>query len=406
VADRRGSPFQPGYTYENVYLIVVDAAGYSSFVRFNPRDRAARAFDLLRERIAARLDTAAAELRCARAELWSWHGDGGIFTIHDDDESAARDVALTTAQDVLRLDVEHVRAELRRMGMTGQLRLRLVVHKGTIRFSANGRTGAIHSPEVNFAAHLEEATPPDCVAISEDVHQTAGRHADAFTFVGEFEDRKIYLAAPGGAAGDARRAWLSSTGLARSWPVFAQPQRPSQQEKARLVAAANRDIVDLGTALRTSARYLTTTERPAHYRDAVLDFLARGGTYRCIVLDPTCEATATLSSYRQEDLAVKIRTSIVEFGHFKRRHGAASEGLHVYQARAFPGFAAIAVDLESPEPLILYSPYLMTMKPLDVHIEHGDTPHYLATSTSGPLLSDLVALIRVTTSTDALERVL
>ena len=406
MADHRGSPFQAGYTYENVYLIVVDAAGYSSFVRFNPRDQAARAFDLLRDRIVARIRTAAAEFRCARAELWSWHGDGGIFTIHDDDESAARDVALTTAHDVLRLDVEHVRAELRRIGMTGQLRLRLVVHKGTLRFSTNGRTGAIHSPEINFAAHLEEATPPDCITISEAVHQTAGPHADAFTLVGPFEDHNIYLAAPTGTPGDARRAWLSTTGLTQSWPVFAQPQRPSQQEKARLVAAANSDIIDLGTALRTSARYLTTTERPAVYRDAVLDFLSRGGTYRCILLDPTCEATATLSGYRRENLAAKIRTSIVEFGHFKQRHNAVTEGLQVYQSQAFPGFAAIAVDLESPEALILYSPYLMTMKPLGVHIEHGDTPHYLATSTSGPLLSNLATLVRVTTSTDILERVL
>jgi class 3 adenylate cyclase len=405
VADRRGSSFQPGYTYENVYLIVVDAAGYSSFVRFNPRDQAARAFDLLRERIAARLDTAAAELRCARAELWSWHGDGGIFTIHDDDESAARDVALTTAQDILRLDVEHVRAELRRIGMTGQLRIRLAVHKGTIRFSANGRTGAIHSPEINFAAHLEEVSPPDCVAISEDVHETAGRHADAFTFVGEFEDHKIYLSTPSGTPTDAKRAWLSTTGLTQSWPVFAQPQRPSQQEKARLVSAATTDIIDLGTALRTSARYLTTTERPAHYRDAVLDFLARGGTYRCILLDPSCAAAATLSEYRQENLPAKIRTSITEFAHFKQRHAPAADRLHVYQSCAFPGFGAIAIDLHTSDPMILYSPYLMSMKPLNISIDHGDSPHYFVTNSSGPLRVSLANLTRLI-SPELLERVL
>jgi hypothetical protein len=33
--------FLPGHTYDNVYLIVVDASGYSSIVRRNPLDRAA-----------------------------------------------------------------------------------------------------------------------------------------------------------------------------------------------------------------------------------------------------------------------------------------------------------------------------------------------------------------------------
>ena len=398
--------FRPGHTYENVYLVVVDAAGYSTFVRFNPRDQAARAFDLLRERIVARLDTAAAEHRCARTDLWSWQGDGGIFTVHDDDESAARDVALSTVGDVLRLDVPQVRAELTRIGMLGQLRLRLAVHKGTIRFSADGRTGAVHSPEVNFAAHLEEATPPDCIAISEDVYETAGPHGSAFTPVGLFEDRPIYLATPSGSPHDARRAWLSTTGLTGSRPVFTYPQRPSQAEKARLVAAARHDIIDLGTALHTSARYLTTTERPAHYRDAVLHFLAQGGTYRAILLDPTCDTTAVLSDYRQEDLPTKIRTSITDFAHFKHRHSPTTDNLHLYQSQAFPGFAATAIDLDSPDPLILYSPYLMAMKALNIQVDHGDSPHYLATTSSEPIINGLASLLESATSSNSLERIL
>ena len=147
-------PFQPGNTYENVYLIALDAAGYSTFVRFNPRDQAARVFDLLRERIITRLHTTATEHHCARADLWSWHGDGGILTIHDDDETPARDVALLTARDILALDLPHVRTELPRLGMSGELHLRLVVHKGTIRFAPNGRAGSLHSPYLNFAVHL------------------------------------------------------------------------------------------------------------------------------------------------------------------------------------------------------------------------------------------------------------
>jgi class 3 adenylate cyclase len=399
----RADAFLPGRIYENVYLIVADASGYSTVVRHNPRDQAARAFDLLRERIVARAGTVSAQFRCARTQLWSWRGDGGILAIHDDDESIARDVALTTVRDILRLDLDHVRAESRRMGLDGEIRLRIAVHKSTIRYTGDAQ---IHSPDLNFAAHLEETTPPDCVAISEDVHRAAGRHGDTYTFVGTYENRDIHLMAPSGEPTDARRAWLATTGLTPCQPVFAHPQRPSQQEKARLVGVARTDIVDLGTALRTSARYLTTTERPAHYRDTVLDFLARGGTYRCVLLDPSCPATATLSEYRQEDLAAKIRASIAEFAQFKQRHGPVTDSLRVYQSRAFPGFAAIATDLHSDDPLILYSPYLMTMKSLNIHIDHGDSPHYLATPASGPLLATLANLIRLTTSPDSLELIL
>jgi class 3 adenylate cyclase len=396
--------FLPGHTYDNVYLIVVDASGYSSIVRHNPLDRSAHAFDQLRERAVARVGKVAGKLRCARAELWSWRGDGGILAVHDENESVARDVALTAARDVLRVDLRQVRDALRRTELRGELRLRVAVHKGTIRYSADGRTGAIHSPVINLAAHLEELTPPDCLAISEAVHQVAGRHAPAFEHVGDHEGSNVYLMTPSGSAQDARRAWLAKTGLEGSTPVFAQPQRPSHAEKARLVHAAHTDVIDLGTALRTCSHALTTTERPARFRDAVLHFLGRGGTYRAILLDPTCEATATLSRYRNENLPDKIRSSIAAFGRFKQRHGAVTDGLHVYQSRAFPGFAAIAVDLDSPDAMVLYSPYLMSAQ--DFHVEHGDSPHYLATTSSASLLRSVIDLVSTTLDNGEIERVL
>jgi class 3 adenylate cyclase len=396
--------FHAGHTYDNVYLIVVDASGYSSIVRHNPLDRAAHAFDQLRDRAVGRVHKAAGKLRCARAELWSWRGDGGILAVHDENESVARDVVLTAARDILRLELRQVRDGLRRTELNGELRLRVAVHKGTIRYAADGQSGAIHSPVINLAAHLEELTPPDCLAISEAVYQVAGPHADQFELVGRHENSNVYLMAPSGSPQDARRAWLAKAGLSGSTPMSAQPQRPSQAEKSRLVAAARSDVLDLGTALRTCSRAMTTTERPARYRDAVLDFLARGGTYRAVLLDPSCEAAATLSRYRNEDLPAKIRSSIVAFGRFKERHGAVTDGLHVYQSRAFPGFAAIAVDLGAADAMILYSPYLMST--LDIHIEHGDSPHYLATTASGSLLAGLATMVAATLDNGALERVL
>jgi class 3 adenylate cyclase len=398
--------FQPGHTYDNVYLIVIDASGYSSIVRRNPLDRAAHAFDQLRERAVTRVHKVAGRRRCPRAELWTWRGDGGILAVHDEHESVARDVALTAARDILQVDLPHLRDRLRRTELRGELHLRIAVHKGTIRYTADGQTGTIHSPVINLAAHLEELTPPDCLAISEAVHQVAGPHAEAYEPVGDYEGSHVYLMAPSGSAQDARRAWLTKVGLTASTPVFAQPQRPSQAEKVRLVRAARTDIVDFGTALHTSSGYLTTAERPARYRDAVLDFLTRGGTYRAVLLDPSCEAAATLSQYRDENLPDKIRSSITAFGRFKQRHGSVTDQFHVYQSRAFPGFAAIAVDVHSADAMILYSPYFMRMKFPDIHIEHADSPHYLATTSAGPLLIQLAALLAATLNANNLERVL
>jgi class 3 adenylate cyclase len=395
--------FIAGHTYGNVYLLAVDASGYSSIVRHNPLDRAANAFDLLRERTVARVHSTAAAMNCTRATLWSWRGDGGLLAIHDESESIARDVALTAAREILQTDLPSVRTSLHDTELRGELHLRIAIHKGTIHYTDGG---ASHSPVINLVAHLQELTPSDCLAVSAAVHRVAGPHAGAFEHVGTHEGSDVHLMTPTGSAQDAHRAWLTRSGLSGSAPVFAQPQRPSQLEKLRLIRAARSDVIDSGTALRTSSGYLTTTDRPAHYRDAILDFLSRGGTYRCVLLDPTCEATATLSEYRGEDLPEKIRNSIAAFGRFKQRHGKTAENLHVYQTRAFPGFAAIAVDLDSPDTMILYSPYLMSMKTPGIHVEHGDSPHYLATTSSGRLLTDLAALLRSVLEQTSPERVL
>jgi len=127
----------------------------------------------------------------------------------------------------------------------------------------------------------------------------------------------------------------------------------------------------------------------------VPEFLARGGIYRCILLDPQCAATRVLSEYRGENLQQKIQESIAAFTGFKKQHRVAADGLRVQLSSTFIGFAAIVADLSSVDPLILYSPYLMSTHKLTV--EHGDSPHYLATPLSGRLLSDISRLLSVST---------
>ncbi|MFD0447674.1 hypothetical protein ACFQ10_43545 [Streptomyces indonesiensis] len=398
-------PFQPDHTYDQVYLLFVDTSGYSTIVRSNPRDRAAHAFDLLRERMRARIEQFSAQHRCARGDLWSWRGDGGFFAVHDDRESVARDVALEAARTFLTLDLRHLRDEFAQAGVDGELHVRMALHKGAIRHTGEGRTGTIHSPDINLAAHLEKATPPDCLAVSEDVYRTAGPYAELFAHVGSHEGKDVYLMAGDGGPGGAAKAWLAGRGLADGAPVHAYPERPSPQEKARLLDAADEEVLDMGTALRTTSGQLVTTERPARFRDAVLGLLRRGGTYHCYLLDPSSDAAATLSRQYQEDMARKIKDSLERFGRFKERYGAEADGLRVYQTEEFPGFSALTIDMRGPSGLILYSSYLMGTSRYGV-IERGDMPHYLIGPAAGRVYTRIRQLAEARVSEGQAQRVL
>jgi class 3 adenylate cyclase len=388
------APFDADRTYENVFLIFVDSAGHSSVVAANPRDRAARAFDLLHERVVGRLDAVARQRRCERAYLWRWAGDGGFLVVHDTDESIARDVAIEYAKSLLELDLRHLRDEFRQLAIGGQLHLRIAVHRGTIQYRGSGLEGSVYSPDINFAAHLERAAPVDTVAISEDVYRVAGPFTELFELAGSYEGRQVYLFTGSPEPGAGTRAWLAAHGLAGAGPVFGYAERPNQVEKARLVKAATAEVIDLGSALRTGARYLVTTERPAYMRDATLDFLRRGGRYRCIMMDPNGEAARQLSLQRREDISSKIHESLASFRRFKDRAGADADGLEVYQTRSCPTMGCISIDLDEPHAMILISPYLTAPEPSGYQIELSELPHYLVGPQAGHLFDNLRTLIR------------
>ncbi|MFV2086862.1 hypothetical protein [Micromonospora sp. LOL_021] len=387
--------FRTDRTYESVFLVLVDAAGHSDMVANNPRDRALRAFDLLRERLLRRLGMLAEQYRCARAQLWRWAGDGGLVVIHDDEESIARDVALSYVRDALNIDLPHLRDEFASLGIKGRLRLRIAVHRGVVRYRGQGEEGSIYSPDINFAAHLEKVTPPDSVAISDAVWQVAGRYSALFEEVGSYEGHRIHLLVSGGGAGHARRSWLCVNGLAAGTALHGYAERPSQQEKSRLVAAAEAEVIDLGTALRTASNYLVTTERPAYFRDAVLDLLRRGGTYRCVLMDPDCTATTLLAEQRGEQLGPKIRQSLASLQRFRDQLGDAGQRLHIQLTETYPGMACLAVDLRGAggPGLMLTSPYLLAPPDRHRQLERSDMPHYLVSEQAGRLYQDLRAVV-------------
>ena len=385
---------------ENAYLLFVDSAGYSTIVRANPRDRAARAFDLVRERVTARVAAIAGARRCHRAQLWSWRGDGGFFLLHDEEESVAAAGAAPVD-----LDLHQLRAEFRQIGVEGTLHLRVALHKGTVRSPHDGRTGMVHSADLNFAAHLERAAPPDCLAVSEDALLVPAELRGRLQRVGQFEGKQVHLLPARDHPLDAATAWLAARGLDGGVPLHALHERPSQQQKARLVDAARSEVVDLGTALHTASHYLVTTERPAHYRDAVLGFLRRGGHYRAVLLDPGSRAAAVLSELRGEDLIGKVKRSLETFALFQARYPDVADHLEVYQTTAFVDFACLALDPESPGGLLLYSPYLPNPVGGGV-VQRGDMPHYLVPAGTGALFDKLHQALRSACAQRAVTRVL
>jgi hypothetical protein len=259
---------------------------------------------------------------------------------------------------------------------------------------------------VNFAAHLERASPPDCLTISEDVYQVAAEHTPKFRYAGSYEGRAIYLMTPTGSERDARRAWLTHHGPAGWGQVHAHDERPSQEMKARLLDLATADVIDMGTALNTCSNYLSTTERPALYRTAVLDFLRLGGTYRGILLDPKSAAVEEISAAREEDLETKIVRSVERFAQFKSAYSADTEEFHLYYSEFNVGFHALGIDLTSAEGIVLYSPYVGYALPPAMQLERADMPHYLLTPAAGGLFARIERLIVGQATSTALRQVL
>jgi hypothetical protein len=194
---------------------------------------------------------------------------------------------------------------------------------------------------------------------------------------------------------DAVRPWLARHGLAGGTRVHAYPQRPSQAEKARLVAAAQDEILELGVALNTCANYLVTRERPASYRDAVTAFLARGGRYRCVVTTPDSAAAVEAGHVRQEDIPAKVKDSLAKLHRYKSGlPRPAADRLEVYGLPTYPGLAAFAVDPDDTDALVLYSPYVTAVGPDLPRRELADMAHYLVGRADGPMFDLIVQQLR------------
>lgn len=363
-----------GQNYPNMYFLFVDASGHSTVVAKNPVDIASRAYDLLERRVLERFRSSATANRSEYYERWGWQGDGGLFMLYDKDESVTLRTVLDFVKRLLSIDLPALQKEFDAESIRGELHLRIAVHKGALTYISDDRRGSIHSSALNFAAHLEKATPKDCAAISGEVYKVLRADQEQFYKVGTFEGHDVALHSPDRTEVDLARAWYALHGF-DSMCIQAMHERPSAENKAALLRTTRYEVVDMGTALHTCSEYLITTQRPALYRDTVLELMKRGCKYRCFLLDPEGSAAEQHGRDRGEDLVSKIRQSIKSFERFQKKYPAEAKHLEVYAYNHYAGFAALGIDVNEPDALLLYSPYLAPR--VGLTLERGDMPHYL-----------------------------
>lgn len=185
--------FEIDHDYKDVYFMMVDAKGHSKIIIENDADKADQAFDKFEEMVYEAVNSKKRKTRCQVAGFWGWQGDGGLCVFYDKDESKARETAICSAEEIL-AEISPLNERLQRLEVTGQIHVRIALHKGNIRYKGSFKHGSIHSRDLNLVSHAEKVVPTDTLAISADVFAICGSlKKDFFKAEGSFEDKEFYL---------------------------------------------------------------------------------------------------------------------------------------------------------------------------------------------------------------------
>jgi hypothetical protein len=380
-------------SYDSALFVMVDASGHSSVVANNATDKASTAFNLLEKKILDRFFTSAQSHRCAYFERWGWQGDGGLFVLWDDQESIAIKAAIDFSVRMLSIDLPSLQKEFLAERIEGNLHLRVALHKGILNYTDDSSRGSIHSSAINHVAHLEKATPKDCVSLTQDVFRVLEQsERSRFHPVGMFEEHNIYVHSPVLKTHEIERNWYALHGLSGN-RIQSSIQRPSEHSKSELLKTAKVDIVDIGSALRTCSGYLISTRRPAIYRDTVLNLLRQGVKYKCYLLNPDSESTEICEKRLGENLSEKIRSSVKDFKKFQEDNEEIAVNLELYFYDKDIGQAILGVDAHENDGLLLYSPIVPPI--LSCRLERADLPHYLVSRSNSFLYDFQMRYIRM-----------
>jgi hypothetical protein len=380
--------FEENTDYQNVYFLKIDAAGHSSIVAQNTADVVNRFFEAFEDSVRAEIDEAKKLNGCMYSRFWGWAGDGGLCVIYDrEEESRALKTSVEAACNILMRRVGPLRHSLRKLNANGIFSVRVAVHKGVIRYTDFDRQGSIHSKDLNFVAHLEVATPHDCLTISKDIFDQCPPDIKStfFPLPFEFEGRKIFALSERPAR-DVAMDWMTKVSVDGSKAVNLLSRRYGENDKAQIISAADSEIVDLGTALNTCSHYLIAGKRPQYYRDAVVAALRRNVRYVCLALDPDSDVAKDYAEHRGEaDLLKKIKTSVGNLAEFAK--SVPGLPFEVWLYSSLPHLASILVDRKK-EGIIVYAPYLPTHQ--SASVARADSPHMLLRiSTIEPLAAHL-----------------
>lgn len=378
------SVFEAGRSYIGVYFLEIDAAGHSSIVTSNTNDVVDKVFDTLERIIFSTVEGKRQTHNCGYAEFWGWQGDGGLCVVYDENESLALKTVIASALDILDFKLTEHQSTLKELEVKGDLHLRLAIHRGSFTYKGYDRHGSIHSSDLNFVAHLESATPKNCLTITEDVYQrcpsSISEQFKPLDF--PFEGSNIYLYTKESNI-RVMYDWIVNTQISESESVNMLPRRYSEEDKAHIIRHATTEVVDLGTALRTCSYYLGSGHRPAFYHPTVIDLLEQGVNYICFALNPDSEPAKYYASVRREDLKKDVQTSIEKMARFSEEVKGKSGRFALYLYSTLPYFAAITIDRKK-DGLLIYAPYMPSLK--DLTVERADSPHLVITKTTYPIL--------------------
>lgn len=293
--------------------------------------------------------------------------------------------------------LEPLQLAVTRLKARGELRLRLALHRGTFTYKGYERHGSIHSKDLNFVSHLEEATPSNSLTISRDVYQRCPAElATVFKelpFQFEEMDVLVYSRRP---VSEIAYEWLTRVPITESVSVNLLPMRYSETDKSKIIRYAQNEVIDLGTALSTCSQYLVSTTRPAPYRSTVEGLLDRGVNYVCLALNPDAPVAKAYADARQEpDLVSKIHESVLKMETFASQVADKKGSFELYLYMSLPHFAAILTDRKQ-KGLLLYAPYLPNLGE-QLTIQRADSPHFVV---SGLILPTFYA--QIDTYVDAL----
>jgi len=364
-------PFEQGRDYLNVYFMAIDAKGHSTIVRQNDADTVDRIFDAFEDLVFGTVDAVKEEERCQDADFWGWAGDGGLCIVHDTDESRARRTALEAASRILS-GLPRVNEHLREIGAHGELAVRIALHKGGLRYKGDDARGSVHSRELNFCAHLEHATPVDCIAISGDIYQLLGDEQGDYLRTGSaFEDTAVFLKTAR-ASGEVRADWHDNVSASEGTALTISTDVPPQEfgviglYSQRSVGPTLNRLLD-NTDQRLWVMGIGLGGFRADHEERTRSLLETDVDVRLLALDPNTDHAAvrfgegdvvSLVEWcdREAEVGYNVQTASEVAGWVQRVNDATAEGAAPLQMRHYSAVPSAAVFIS--DDTVLLSPYM------------------------------------------------